>query len=76
MTEIYKIVNDVGPPKMKSLFQFRLNEHNLRNFQEFSTEKRNMVSYGLETLTYRAPAIWAKLLSVSLQLHQMNLNQK
>ena len=48
MTEIYKIVNDVGPPKMKSLFQFRLNEHNLRNFQELSTEKRNMVSYGLE----------------------------
>ena len=63
MTEIYKIRNDVGPPKMKSLFQFRLNQYNLRNFQELSTEKRNMVSYGLGTLTYRAPAIWAKLLS-------------
>ena len=32
-----------------------------QKFQELSTEKRNTVNYGLETLTYRAPAIWAKL---------------
>ena len=55
MTEIYKILNDIAPPLMKSLFQLR------RNFQELSTEKRNTVSYGLETLTYMAPALWAKL---------------
>ena len=35
--------------------------YNVRNVQELSTEKRNTVNYGLETLTYRAPAIWAKL---------------
>ena len=46
---------------MNSLFTFRLNQHNLRNFQELSTEKRNTVNYGLETVTYRAPIIWAKL---------------
>ena len=46
---------------MNSLFKFRLNQHNLRNFQELSTEKRNTVNYGLETVTYRAPIIWAKL---------------
>ena len=55
MTEIYKILNDIAPPLMKSLFQLR------RNFQEHSTEKRNTASYGLETLTYMAPALWAKL---------------
>ena len=32
MTEIYKIVNDVAPPIMNSLFEFRSNEYNIRNF--------------------------------------------
>ena len=61
ITEIYKIVNGIGPPIMNSPFTFRLNQHNLRNFQELLTEKRNTVNYGLETVTYRAPIIWAKL---------------
>ena len=64
MTEIYKIVNGIGPPIMNSRFTFRLHQHNLRrNFQELSTEKRNTVNYGLETVTYRAPVLWAKLTS-------------
>ena len=61
MTEIYKIVNGIAPPIMNSLLTFRLNQHNLRNFQELSIEKRNTVNYGFETVTYRAPIIWAKL---------------
>ena len=61
MTEIYKIVNGVARPAMNSLLQFRLNQYNIRNFLELSTEKGNTVNYGLETLTYRAPAIWAKI---------------
>ena len=61
MTEIYKIVNGIAPPIMNSLFTFRLNQDNLRNFQELLTAKRNTVNYGLETVTYRAPIIWAKL---------------
>ena len=48
---------------MNSLFTFHLNQHNLRNFQELLTEKRNTVNYGLETVTYRAPVLWSKLLS-------------
>ena len=48
---------------MNSLFTFRLNKHNLRNFQELSTEKRNTVNHGLETVTYRASILWAKLSS-------------
>ena len=52
MTEIYKIVNGIALPIMNSLFMFCLNQHNLRNFQELSTEKRNTVNYGLETVSY------------------------
>ena len=54
MTEIYKIVNGIVPLIMNSLFTFRENQHNLRNIQEFSKEKRNTVNYSLETVTYRA----------------------
>ena len=61
MTEIYQIVNGIAPPIMNSLFTFSLNQHNLRNFQELLTEKRNTVNYGLETVTYRAPVLWSKL---------------
>ena len=46
---------------MNSLFTFHLNQHNSRYFQELSTEKRSTVNYGLETVTYWAPIIWAKL---------------
>ena len=63
MTEIYKIVNGIAPPVMSSLFTFRLNQHNLRNFQEHSPEKRNIVNYSLETVTYRVPIFLGKLQS-------------
>ena len=60
MNEIYKIVNGIASPIMSSLCAFRLNQHNLTNFQELSTGKRNIVNYGLETFTSRAPILWAK----------------
>ena len=51
----------IAPPIMNSLFTLHLNQHNLRNYQEFFTEKRNTVNYGLETVTYRVPILWPKL---------------
>ena len=64
MTEIYKIVNGIAPLIRNSLFALHLNQHNLRNFQKTlsMTKKRNTVNYGLETVIYRAPILWAKLL--------------
>ena len=61
MTEIYKIVNGIPSPIVNYLFTLRLDQHNLKNFQEPLKEKRNTVNYVLETVTYRAPIIWAKL---------------
>ena len=52
MTEIHKKVNRTAPPIINSLFMFRLNQHNLRNFQELLTEKKAlliMVSKQLHT---------------------------
>ena len=61
MTEVCEIVNGIAPIIMNSLFTFCLNQHDLRNFQELSTEKRSTVNYGLKTVTYRTPILWAKL---------------
>ena len=63
MTEVYKIVNGIVPPIMNLLFNFRANIHNIRNFQEIFTENRKTVKYGIETVTYRAPFLWANLQS-------------
>ena len=80
MTEIYKIVNGVAPPIMNSLFEFRSNEYNIRNFQVLSTDFRRTVNYGIETITYRAPSIWAKLpseykLAASLDEFKVNIKK-
>ena len=64
MTEVYKIVNGIAPPIMNSLFNFRANIHNIRNFQEIFTESRKTVRHDIETVTYRAPFLWVNLQSV------------
>ena len=46
---------------MNSPFEFRSIEYNIRNFQVLSTDFRRTVNYGIETITYRAPSLWAKL---------------
>ena len=46
---------------MNSLFQFRCNTNNIRNFQEIFTKNRKTVKYGTETVTYRAPFLSANL---------------
>ena len=63
MTEVCKIVNGIAPSITDSLFNFRASIHNIRNFQEIFTENRKTVKYGIETLTYRAPFLWANLQS-------------
>ena len=61
MKEIYKIKNNYAPPIMHHLFQFRENTFNLRNFREIATHNKKTSNYGLETVSYRAPFLWAKL---------------
>ena len=57
MTEIYKIVNGVAPPTMNSLFEFRSNEYDIRNFHVLLTDFRRAANYGIETIAYRAPSL-------------------
>ena len=61
MTEIYKIINQIAPPIMSSLFEICENTHNTRYSQVLSNESRRTVNYGLETICYRPPFLWANL---------------
>ena len=46
---------------MKDFFLFRENSHNIRNFQIVSNESKKTARYGLETVKYRTPLLWANL---------------
>ena len=46
---------------VNSLFKFRSNEYNFRNFKVHSTDFRRTVNSGIETVTQRTRSIWAKL---------------
>ena len=61
MTEVYKIIKGEAPAIMKNLFIFRENIHNVRNFQIIANENKNTVRYGMETICYRTPYLWASL---------------
>ena len=61
ITEVYKQNCKQYHIIMNSLFQFRYNTNNIRYFQEIYTENRKTVSYGTETVTYRALFLWANL---------------
>ena len=61
MIEMFKIKNELDPPIMDSMFERRNESYNLRNFQEFFTERKRTVYYGLETLSYRSPQVWSLL---------------
>ena len=63
MTEINKIKSKYASPILHHLFQFRENTFNLLNFREIASHNKKTSNYGLETVSYRAPFLWAKLLS-------------
>ena len=58
-TEVFKVVNNICPPIMKTFFDFRENRYNNRKFQEMRQRKLRTVWYGLETALYRAPPLWS-----------------
>ena len=59
MTELFKIKCDLALPIMDSLLNRRAICYNFRKLQEFQSERKRTVFYGLETISYRAPQLWA-----------------
>ena len=55
LIEVFKMENELSPPIMESILSKRFSTYNLRSFQEFATERKRTVRYGLETLSYCYP---------------------
>ena len=53
-TEMYKIIHDLSPSFMNSIFPFPDNPYNLRNHNDFKIKKKNIKTtyYGSETTYY------------------------
>ena len=48
-------------PLCTIFIQFRENTFKLRHFREITTHDKKTSNHGLETVSYRAPFLWAKL---------------
>ena len=56
-TKMFKIINDLTPRFMKSIFPLSSNHYTLRK-PTFQTDNFETVRYGSETLAFRYPLIW------------------
>ena len=57
---------------MESIFKRRNNTYNVRNFQEFDTERKKTVYFGLKTISYRSPQLWSLLPERMRQLNYLD----
>ena len=53
LIKVFKMKNELARPVMKSTLNKKFNTYDLRNFQELKMDRKEMVWYGLETLSYR-----------------------
>ena len=72
LIEIFKTKNDLAPSIMGSIFKRRNSAYNVRNFQEFRTERKRTVYIGLETLSYRSPQLWSLLPEYLRQINSLD----
>ena len=56
--EMYKVVNNLSPPLMNSIFPQRTMMYDLRNKNPFKSYNVNGVFNGTETISYRGPKTW------------------
>ena len=72
LIEVFKIKKGCSPPIMGSILKGRNNTYNVRNFQEFETERKRTVYFGLETISYRSPQLWPLLPEYIRQLNSID----
>ena len=58
MIKLYKIIHHIASTIMNSLFVFRENKRNIRNYQILSNNVRKTVGYDLETKLYKFLLFW------------------
>ena len=61
LIELFKIKIGFAIPIMGSILKGRNNTYNVRDFEEFETERKRTVYFGLDTISYRSPQLWSLL---------------
>ena len=74
-TEVFKVVNNICPPIMKTFCNFKENRCNIRIFQEMKQQKKRTVRYVLETALYHAPQPWTLVPAYLKSLLTVNLSK-
>ena len=72
LIEIFKNRKGFAPPVTGSVLKGRNDTYNVRNFQEFETERKRTVYFGLETISYRSPQLWSLLPEHMRQLNSID----
>ena len=57
---------------MESILKGRNNTYNVRNFQEFETERKRTEYFALEIISYRSPQLWSLLPEHMRQLNSLH----
>ena len=61
MIEMFKIKKELASLIMDTVSERRNEPDNLLNFQEYLTERKRIVHYDIETLSYWSPQLWSLL---------------
>ena len=72
LIEILKIKKGFAPPILGSILKGRNNTYNVRNCQEFETERKRTVYFGLKTISYRSPQLRSLLPEHTRQLNSID----
>ncbi len=60
-TEVYKVMNNIGPDYVKDIFNVKDNLYNMRNTRPLIQPNYNTVTYGRNSIKYKGAMIWNKL---------------
>ena len=58
LIEIYKSLNNIGPPIMHEFFDLKFTPYNLRNNSLLKLPKTNTSRYGTQALCFKGSIIW------------------
>ena len=70
--EVFKLKMNFPRPIMESMLNRRISTYNLRNFQEFVTDRKKTIWYGLKTLSYRYLQLWSLLPEVLKETNSLS----
>ena len=61
LTEVYKFLNGLSPPRMNEVFQTNNCPYDLRNPRLLASKHESTMKYGINTISFKGPQIWQNI---------------